>query len=38
MFESNYVNNKTNLYGKYTQLVNQSDGNITTVTFITKDE
>ncbi|CAD8085898.1 unnamed protein product [Paramecium primaurelia] len=39
MFESNYVNNKTNVYGKYTQVVEQStQSNITTVTFATKDQ
>ncbi|CAD8100359.1 unnamed protein product [Paramecium primaurelia] len=39
MFESNYVNNKTNIYGKYTQIVDQStESNITTVTFTTKDQ
>ncbi|CAD8208192.1 unnamed protein product [Paramecium octaurelia] len=39
MFESNYVNNKTNVYGKYTQVVEQSNfSNITTVTFATKDQ
>ncbi|CAK92663.1 unnamed protein product (macronuclear) [Paramecium tetraurelia] len=39
MFESNYVNNKTNVYGKYTQVVEQSNtSNFTTVTFTTKDQ
>ncbi|CAD8116606.1 unnamed protein product [Paramecium sonneborni] len=39
MFESNYVNNKTNVYGKYTQTIDQNiQSNITTVTFIIKDQ
>lgn len=38
MFESNYINNKTNIYGKYTQIINQSNnGNVTAVTFVPKD-
>ncbi|CAD8109257.1 unnamed protein product [Paramecium sonneborni] len=39
LFESNYVNNKTNVYGKYTQVVDQSiESNTTTVKFTTKDQ